>query len=331
MFGIKKKKKRVLVLWYTVDNNLGDYYIYTTVTSFLRQWGFEYVSMEVGSPYECIAQAAKRCDFVWFAGGGIIERGIPNIILNIEKYLQCSRRVKYGITGLSIGEFDYSKAADSLSSWVRNSEFFYTRDAYSANELNRISNSTKVKACVDVVFALDVESIVEKIDNSFELGINFRELPYVDLSGEFQWERWNEEISRINKTIAGIPDQHDCSDKVGYKLEKDYTPEKALNIIGQCEDVLAMRYHVLLLAARLGKIPIPIAYCPKVTRLAEQLGITGLTLGVHDYDKLAGIIRLADDNKIDYDKIIKDSVRQCECEAQTMFNNIEEYMLREIK
>ena len=47
-----------------------------------------------------------------------------------------------------------------------------------------------------------------------------------------------------------------------------------------------MRFHVVLAAALSGVPVIPITYCPKVGRLARQLGLQRFCLGIHDHDRL---------------------------------------------
>lgn len=331
------RKKRVLVLWYTADKNFGDYLIFKTVSDHLRDWGYECVDMDVGRPYRAIANAARKCDFVWFAGGGIIERGIPNIIRFFRKFRLFSLGVKYGITGLSIGDFDYQYAKKELRSWVRHSSFFYCRDDYTADYLNSISGSKKAVSSADVVFACDLERMLKEcgqeqpeapdegnVSGPFDLGVNFRELPYVDLSGEMNWTAWTDAILKSTANVIGIPDQYDCSGKIRVDYYGQYTPENVLQCIEKCSTVLAMRFHVLLVAARMGKIPIPINYCPKVGRLAGQLGITDLVLGINDCEGLESAMQKIADNEDRYRKTAAEKVACYEAEAAKMFQTVKQ-------
>lgn len=326
----KNKKKKVLVLWYPIGSNFGDFYIHETVKNNLDKWGYSWNSMDVGLPYNQIAKVAKKCDFVWFAGGGIIERGIPDIILQFKKFHKQARNIKYGITGLSIGEFDYSDNKSSLSYWINNASFFYTRDKYSADELNRIIGNQIAYASADVVFASDAEKQYINNKNDYDIGINFRDLPYPDLSGEFDWESWTNSISEINGKITGIPDQYDVSDMVNFNMEVAYSPQNALKAISKCNIVVAMRFHVILFAAKMGKIPIPINYCPKVERLAKQLGIDNLVLGVHDFHDLPAKINEVNNNKDFYQEVIAQNVCILENNINKTFDVVKSILKKEI-
>ncbi len=323
-------KKKALVLWYTINSNLGDYYIFKTVKRYLEEWGYICIDMDVGLPYKQISKVAKKCDFLWFAGGGIIERGIPNIILQFENFHKDAKDIKYGVTGLSIGEFDYSDKKDSLKYWLENALFFYTRDKYSSNELNRLTDSKKAFSSVDVVFANGIEKQYINVKASYDVGINFRDVPYPDLTGDLNWDEWSKSINGLNKKIIGIPDQYNVSDLVHYNMASDYSPQKTIEVISKCDIIVAMRFHVVLFAAKLGKIPIPINYCPKVERLSEQLGIRELVLGIHDYKKLQEKISDVYEKKEQYLDIITKNVNSLENDIMILFDIIKELMEKEL-
>lgn len=323
-------KKKVLVLWYPIACNLGDYYIYKTVKNYLEKWGYACIDMDVGLPYNQIAKVARKCDFLWFAGGGIIERGIPDIILQFEKFHKLSRYIKYGITGLSIGEFDYSDNKRSLSYWISNALFFYTRDNYSADELNRIIEGDGAHSSADVVFASDAEKRYSNNTINYDVGINFRDVPYPDLTGDINWNEWSKSVNALDKSVIGIPDQFNFSNLVKFNVESEYSPQKALEVISKCDIVVAMRFHVVLFAAKMGKIPIPISYCPKVERLSKQLGVEGLVLGIHDYHELSAKMQDVMNNRDQYLSTISENVYGLQNEIKTVFENIKKSIKEEI-
>ncbi len=325
------RKKKVLILWYPVDENLGDYYLFNTVRKYAVTWGFDVQDMDVGAPYEGIAEAARKCDWLWFAGGGIIERGIPDIISNFPDFLIKSNHIKYGITGLSIGEFDYSSKSKEISNWVRNSSFFYTRDDYSADVLNSISKSDIVIPSADVVFAYDGLK-KDYVNYKNEVGISFRPMPYTDLTGEIDWKLWNDSIQKnIAEKLIGIPDQFDVSRNFDFIYEWDYSPQNAVKVIEQIKFGIAMRYHVILIAARMGKVCIPIDYCPKVARLANQLGISELILHYNQADKLPQVVKHYLDNENSIKDTMSKKVEALEKRAQMMFDSIEHIMKEKMK
>lgn len=324
MFKKKRKgKKSVLVLWYPVGCNFGDFLIYETVRSYLADWNFDVVGMDVGLPYTIIAKEAKKHDWLWFAGGGIIERGIPDVIRNFEKFRSDSKRIQYGITGLSIGDFNYDEFTSPLTCWVKNAAFFYTRDEYSAHELNKIAKGNYAIPSVDVCFAFRGIPKIPDVHKNV-LGVNFRDLPYKDLTGEFCWKEWESAIQEcIEEEIIGIPDQYDYENRMRFKMASTYSPESVMNALTDCDYTIAMRYHILLMTARLGKICLSICYCPKVSRLAEQLGLEELRLGVHEYDRLAEKVNKYKKNQSYYEENVRKNVAKMECQAKEMFEKVQ--------
>ncbi|MBR3620142.1 MAG: polysaccharide pyruvyl transferase family protein [Clostridia bacterium] len=328
---MKNKNKRALVLWYKYGNNLGDYYIYKTVAYYLSNWGFEIEDCEVGEPFNNIAKKSKNVDLVWFAGGGIIERYVPDIIVSFKKFHKRSRYVKYGVTGLSIGDFSYDYYKKSIQYWVKNSLFFFSRDDYTANKLNELSNCKIVSSNVDVVFATPYFHPIRERSNN-RLGVNFRPLPYPDLTGELNLLEWKKEISLLGfNDIETIADQLQLI-KCGhyYTLNKDYSPQKAVETISKIDLGIAMRYHVILIAALYNKVCLPICYCPKISRLSAQLGIEDLSLGINEYTLLPEILKKYIDNKDYYNDLLSKNVLKMKKMALTMFETIKTILEKSI-
>ena len=318
----------ILVLWYTSDENLGDFYIYQTVSRFAHRWGHSVCDMDVGSPYAEIAKRARHCDWLWFAGGGIIERGIPDIIRNFKKFYKRARHIEYGITGLSIGDFDYSDYAASLRFWVDNAHFFFTRDDYSASVLNDISSVKSVRASVDVVFAHDAFRLLETKKSSDILGISFRTMPYPDLTGEIDLDSWNNAIQdAYSGPKRSIPDQLDVPYQFDFDTTRPYSPEEAVYVIKEMGFGLAMRYHVVLIAAILGKACIPITYCPKVSRLAEQIGLSELCIRFDEPEKLSAIVSYYLTHKEEINNQLERCISAMQTRAEEMFNYVRKVMV----
>ena len=330
MIFFSKKRKKILILWYTYQKNLGDYYLFKTVQSYAKLWGYDVCGMDIGEPYEKIAKASKKFDYLWFAGGGIIERGVPDIIRNFPLFYEKTNHILYGVTGLSVGNFDYTYYSTQISSWVQNSSFFYARDDYTADLLNSMSKIQKVLPSADVVFAYkDFEIYKASCQKLF--GANFRSMPYPDLTGEINWSQWNNMINEtVFDEIIGIPDQLDVSQHFSFNFESKYSPQKVVNIISQIDYGIAMRYHVILIAAMMGKVCIPIDYCPKVTRLAEQLGISDLVLHYNEANKFKNIFMLYSQNEDHYKKIVETNVQLLKLKALEMFKTVESIIKQQI-
>lgn len=323
MFFFRKRKRKILVLWYTHGQNLGDYYLFNTVRNYAIKWGFDVQDMDVGKPYKLIAKKAQKCDWIWFAGGGIIERGIPDVVEHFSKFYEEIDYKHYGVTGLSVGDFDYSNKKESLKAWIKNASFFYTRDSFSAKLLNGIAGSNSIVPSVDVVFAYD-KFILDCDQSEFYFGMNFREMPYPDLTGNINWDSWNKAIAvSINTKIVGIPDQHNTLDHFSFDFIYKYTPQNAIKAISKINFGLAMRYHVILIAAMCGKVCIPIDYCPKVSRLASQLGIDDLVVHYNEANRLPYVIKRYKDNETFYKNKVKENVIFMKKEANKMFEAVE--------
>lgn len=258
-----------------MNENFGDVLIYNTVREFLETKGCICDYMDVGEPCIKIIQKANEYDFLLFTGGGIIERYVPNVVRYFEEDI-IKLKVPYGVIGLSIGTFDYSKYLDSISCWIKNATFFYTRDYYSAQKLNRMCGIEKVKVGVDVVWAnkrIYKQSNICKMDN----GICVRNVPYLDIEEDMDWRELKEIIIKNSVTIQ-IPDESQIA--IDGLKQYTYSINEVINQISKCKIIIAMRYHVVLVAALMGIPTIPIVYCNKVHELSSQLNLNKYEVNV---------------------------------------------------
>ena len=206
---------------------------------------------------------------------------------------------------------------------MKNASFFYTRDTYSAERLNGIADANSVVPSVDVVFAYD-KFVFNCSGTEKFFGVNFREMPYPDLTGNINLNSWDKAIAAsVDSKIVGIPDQHDTLSRFTIDFEYKYTPKNAIKAISQIEYGLAMRYHVILIASICGKICIPIDYCPKVSRLASQLGISDLIVHYDEANRLPDVIKRYKENEIFYKNKVKENVIFMRKEADKMFETVE--------
>ena len=298
--------KKILVLWYTIGKNFGDVYIYNTIYEILNKKDFQVEYMEVGESYKKIIEKAKEYDFLLFAGGGIIERWVPDVIVNF-KMVTSQTEIPYGVIGIGVGGFDYSNLKDQLYEWVENACFFYTRDEYSAEQLLKTCGTLKnITVGVDIVWAN--KSIVNESASGKKRGINIRDVPYLDIWDDMDWDtlsiilqdnKFDKVISDCAGIDLGLSD--DMSKNFGYY------PEKVLEDICQCNIIVAMRYHVVLAAVANGIPVIPIIYCPKVENLACQVGIRDYAIYVDEIDILDDKIKEIMCKKDDIKKMLKKS------------------------
>ena len=185
--------KTVLLLWYMENDNFGDTLISETVRDILNKNDFTVEDIEVGENPQIIIERANKCDFMLFAGGGIIERYLPPILARFSQYVD-EILIPYGVIGISVGNFDYDYKSISLGKWVDKSIFFYSRDSRSMKILNRYSETNKVLCSGDCVFASNRICINEA---GKKIGINIRDLPYEDINGRLEWDQ----IKKIRESI----------------------------------------------------------------------------------------------------------------------------------
>lgn len=297
--GAEKGRKRVLLLWHTINENFGDVLIYYTVKDFLEKKGCICSYMDVGKPCIEVIREANTYDFLLFAGGGIIERYVPNVIRYFDEDFK-ELKVPYGIIGLSVGNFDYSEYSKSIGCWIQNASFFYTRDEYSAKKLNQIVKTNKVVSGVDVVWSN--KKINCRINKGLEnIGINVRNIPYLDMVPDFNWRMINDSVYNNDVSIQ-IPDESQIIIE-GLK-QYTYSVDEVIRQIARCKYLIAMRYHVVLAAAMMGIPTIPIVYCNKVRELSMQLNLSEYEVDLLQLEKLDFNM---DKMKKNYD-IVKNSI-----------------------
>lgn len=322
---------KVLLLWYTKGDNFGDILIYQTVRDCLLDADFEVSYHEVGDKCSNIIKEANMYDFLLFAGGGIIERYVPDVIRKFEIESR-NLTIPYGVIGLSIGEFDYSEYKNAISYWVNNAIFFYVRDEYSQKYLNDISGGEKVKLSTDVVF---FNKALKQLNLTLGMGhgINLRDIPYPDIMEQFDWNDMKIIVREIGCDVA-IPDSHEEIKKLDmrfknddrialyYEMSSEKKVKEILKQIYECEWIVAMRFHVVLVSALLGIIPIPIAYCPKVKRLAIQLGLENLTLEINEYKNLYEKVKYIEENKESIKESMNNRVSILQAKVEEMFGEV---------
>ena len=313
--------KTVLLLWYMENDNFGDTLISETVRDILNKNDFTVEDIEVGENPQIIIERANKCDFMLFAGGGIIERYLPPILARFSQYVD-EILIPYGVIGISVGNFDYDYKSISLGKWVDKSIFFYSRDSRSMKILNRYSETNKVLCSGDCVFASNRICINEA---GKKIGINIRDLPYEDINGRLEWDQ----IKKIRESINAHKLIMDSSNEICNLLlsnedEQNYEEfkikgkiEKADHIIqdiSECRIIVAMRYHVVLVAALMGIPTIAIKYCPKVESVVEQLGIQDIAIKIGEYGNIRPKFNEVMLNYSEYQGIIRENVgklRRC--------------------
>ncbi len=270
--------------------------------------------VEISDPLERsrLVERANTGSFLCFVGGGLIERWAPEIIANFARW-QPRLRVPYGVLGLGVGEFDYAPFHDSLRCFADHAAFFYTRDAESVGPFVRAGARRPPTVGADVVFAAEFPRPEGAARGT--VAANFRDVPYPDLTGDIEWKAWSAALRQVGVRFL-IGDCSEAQRALGIPVNR----LDAVDAIREAGVVVAMRYHVALLTAVSGGIPLPICYCPKVTRLAHQLGVGDFRLALDDHARLAGVIDQALRSQAELRETIRVRVRLLAQVARAMLD-----------
>ncbi|MBE5843390.1 MAG: polysaccharide pyruvyl transferase family protein [Butyrivibrio sp.] len=330
--------RNVLMLWYQEGDNFGDVLIANTTREYLKEHGINSIDYEVGRPCCEVIEEANKCDFLLFAGGGIIEKYIPNVIRHFKADYHMLK-VRYGVIGFGMADYDYSDYHEQIEFWVRHADFFYVRDSYTKSQLDSIVGMDKVIYSADDVFAnkhlANYCSFIQTTTSV--IGINIRNMPYRDITGEIDSESIKEVCDKCHVSLW-IPDSYQNKIECIFQNSEsnsaistdncniDEKSKLIIDAICRCNYVIAMRYHVILVAARLGKIPLPIIYSPKVRTLSEQLGINELAVEYNAIHDIPSKMKIAKENSEFYLRRIKNNVERLEDRAVGMYKQITDYL-----
>ncbi len=326
--------KKVLLLWYFEEDNFGDILLYRTTRNFLADHNIETISYEVGQPCVDIIHEANKTDFLLFAGGGIIESGVPNVIKYFKEDYSLLH-VPYGVIGLGVSDSDYSQYEEQIRFWIENAQFFFVRDEYSQNRLINLTGLSRVICSADcVTHNREILKYGQSIGN--HVGINVRDLPFKNKTGDFDIEVLRN-IYRECKITRVIPD---ASEEQWNKFEgienlqllnrfrymdRSERVEAIVNELRECEFVIGMRYHVILVSAMLGIVPIPIVYHEKVRSLVSSLGLDDLSVELNEIDKIPEMYIKAKKGKDYYLNKCTEGIVTLRLKSDEMYQSIEKY------
>jgi polysaccharide pyruvyl transferase WcaK-like protein len=308
-------KTKILLVVCLYENNFGDILIHKTIDKKLRQAGFETEHVEIsdGLNRSRLIERANNCQFLYFVGGGIIERWAPEIITSFDR-LHPWLKIPYGVVGLSTGNFDYSRFHHSLKVFSEKAGFFYTRDKDSIETFRKAGARKLPQAGVDVVFASDEISALRTTGRMRTA--HFRNVPYIDVTGDLDWPRWSAALRKIGVESL-VPDCSQAQKQLGIPIDTD----SPIGQISKSEIVVAMRFHTILVASMMGSLTIPINYCPKIKRLSQQLGIGPYCLELSDHDKLEATFQQLISEKQDVLRVVGNNVKRLKLRANSIIAN----------
>jgi polysaccharide pyruvyl transferase CsaB len=240
----------------------------------------------------------KESNLVIIGGGGILQDvhnylTIPCFLHTVILAKLMNKPVMFYSIG--VGPFK-NKVSKFLVKYICNiSDLITVRDEESKECLTSIGvDKTSIIVTVDPVFALTPISS----DKARKILINENvplKKPMIGIS--VRWVKWfklNEQIfanlfdylvDKYNATIVfipfgydGIPSDLEISEKLikkarskMYLIKGKYTPSEILGIVGQCDFLIGMRFHSIIMSLIM-KVPfLGISYLPKVRSLLKQL------------------------------------------------------------
>lgn len=109
-------------------------------------------------------------------------------------------------------------------------------------------------------------------------------------------------------------------------LDKSEKVEVTINEIRRCDYIIAMRFHVIVVSAILGVIPIPIIYHPKVRELVKELQIEEISVEMYELEDIPYKIDFVKKNREIIISKIKANVERLKEQSGKMYNDIYNYL-----
>lgn len=232
-----------------------------------------------------------------FTDCGISPTGFAKIPLLARLYDR-----PFHVFGLGVGPLSNPDAARFIRYLARHADSITVRDHESRRLLEAIEGWQNPVECLpDPVFALDlgrpnVPAAVSELAQAYPiLGVNLRR--WHGPESQSLYARLAQALTRIvqrrNLALIGIPmqrgDQQDVAaltevfdavDSPAPRLVLSWTADfpELFGALSACRACLAMRLHACLLAHRLGRPTVGIAYDPKVRWHFAELGLDSLVL-----------------------------------------------------
>ncbi|NLG52938.1 MAG: polysaccharide pyruvyl transferase family protein [Clostridiales bacterium] len=269
-------------------------------------------------------------------GSGFMIRNYAGLYYSIRCLMsRGTKKIKSAVLGCNIGPF-YGKLAERVSvREMARHDLITVRDTVSLKFLNDNLKNIKTAYYPDILFSLP-DMWLAPVTGEDCLGIsayrrNANNLDtYVEMSEIADWY-----ISGTGKNVLlfafDTEDENDLSAAYTIKGLCKYPDKVEIvphtgngdNIIhgfSRCKTIIAVRFHSLILALRMGLRVIPVTYSDKTKNMLCDLGYTGISFNLDKID--AESIKQAIEKDGDGFKINPDVFRQAEGHVNTFVETI---------
>jgi polysaccharide pyruvyl transferase CsaB len=313
-----RRRPRIFLVGYYGVGNLGDEMIRLAIEREAKALGVEIATYANWGPANDSDPRAVRvrgrgllryvracltADRVVLGGGGILkDEGIrmPIELLVTVLLARLSGR-PVALLNVGVGPFYSRLGRTAVKAIARMCEYRSVRDQESADALEALGVRA-VETTADPVFCVVGDADAECLQSSTQVRGRPGRTAVVNVRPWFlrsEPERWD----RLAHTIAGAlndslprdldvhfspfywPRDRDAAADVAKHLERPaaipespHTLETALALTQTARLAVAMRYHAVLMAVASGCPTIAIAYEPKVSALAQQLGVASVSV-----------------------------------------------------
>ncbi|NTV99675.1 MAG: hypothetical protein HGA19_00040 [Oscillochloris sp.] len=310
----------------------------------------------VQTPWHTIIHAVKCADLIIIGGGGLLEDihhfgSIPMHLQIAALGLMLGKPV-VGL-GLGVGPIITPLSQLLVRLIARHMTLIVVRDSWSASVLSGIGVSAeKIKTSTDIAFAMaaDETQMPRPPKRHPKIGV---------IAGPSDWLniRWSEIALGVNlaaqqtsasqvvlfptgKNPRDMEVLQKISDHLTVPHQIKSAPETPKDLLATARDfdvIVSTKLHGIIAAACVGTPVTAISYAPKVTSIAQQLGIPSRNINKIEASQLAGDIKNALQLRVYHERIrqltamAEDSVRQAVAEGLTKGHHRPDYhMLRDL-
>ena len=253
----------------------------------------------------------KNDIFVYIGGSLFIENNNLDYWKHKVKIYR-KNYLPYYILGSNVGPYTNNKFLKLLNKDVfSNAEDVCFREEYSYDLFKDLNN---VRKASDIVFSLDTTQINVKnskkvvfsvIDAGKKMSSELHDIyekKIIDLIRYFRLKGYEIVLMSFCKLEGDEEAIKSIMEKCDAELNKNISTyyydgnlDEALNIIGDCEIVVATRFHASILGLVLGKSIIPIAYSNKTINVLKDMNYEGIII-TKDNIKEFDVNKLSDED-----------------------------------
>jgi colanic acid/amylovoran biosynthesis protein len=275
---------------------------------------------------------AKKCDAMVYIGGSLFMQDDNWIESYLDKKNMKLKNKPFFLLGANFGPFKDYEFYLKYKSLFKNYTDICFRDKYSYNLFKDLPN---VRMADDIIFQLKIRSLEIKEEKEYivisvikpslrkhlanydeiyykkikDITIYFNAKGYRVILMSFCENEGDKEA--VKEIIKLIPKENLKMVSAHYYK---YDIEETLNIIVNCNFVVATRFHSMILGWLFEKTVFPIVYSEKMTNVMKDVGFTGLYTDFNQLDRLdpSEVYKSMQLNFIDVSDQVKNSEKHFE-------------------